>query len=162
MYPIGRNKTVFTTEIFDEAYKILWGDPYRKATRKFIFFIAAILIASFAFVFATHFPVFYLIPGLVFSVVILYYIIVKVPRNNKKKIYKQMAMGASEPWRSYVFYQDHVVVTFPDETTDEVKYDSFTSIYHGDKIILIYTTGKRNILLDKNGFIGDVPELLRK
>ena len=64
MYPIGRNKTVFTQEIFDEAYNILWGEPYRKATRKYILIFAAILIAGFAFMTAIHLPVFYLVPGL--------------------------------------------------------------------------------------------------
>ncbi len=162
MYPIGRNKTVFTKEIWDEAYKKLWDAPYRKSVRKFIYFIAVLFIVSFAFVFWGGLSPFYLISEVLFSGVILYYITIQIPHTNKTKLYKKMAMGAGEPWLSYVFCQDHVVVTFPNETTDEINSKEFTDIYHGKKIILIYTTGERNILLDKNGFIGEIPEFLRK
>lgn len=67
-----------------------------------------------------------------------------------------------DPWRSYVFYKDHVMVTFPNETTDECYYRDFTKIHHGDKIILVYTAGKRNLLFDKSRFIGEMPDFLKE
>lgn len=161
MYPV-KNKTVFTKEIWDEAYKKIWDAPYKKAIQKFLYIIAVLFIVSFVMVFGTGLPTFYLLTESFMIVVILFYIIVMIPRNNKKKMYKKMAMGANEAWRNYTFYQDHVTVYFPNESTDDVSYHDFTDIYYGNHIILIYTTGKRNILLDKNGFQGEIPAILKK
>lgn len=163
MYPIAKNKTLFTPEVFDEGYKKLWGAPYYKAIRKILYVIAAILILSIAFIIKTGMPIFFLVSEVFFIVVISAYILVVIPRKQKKKIFKKIGMGESgTPWRSYSFYEDHVVVDFPNGEKEDYPYTDVTEIYHGKNVILLYTNGNHNILIDKNAFTGEIPDFLKE
>lgn len=163
MYPIAKNKTTFTKEIFNEGYDRLYGVAYRNATRKFLYILAAILIASVTLILGLRLPLFYLATEGFFIVVMYAYILVILPRNYKKNIYKKLSRGCSDPnpWRSYDFYEDHFVIHFPNETTEECRYEDIESIYNGKNVYLIFTNGKYNALVDKSQFTGELPEIFK-
>ncbi len=163
MYPLAKNKTIFTKEIFDEGYDRLYGVPYRKAIRKFIGILLALLIVASVLIFILKLPIVYLLTEGIFIVFLILYILIILPGKNKKNIYKKLHAGCSEPdpWRNYDFYEDHFVIGFPDGTTESCNYQDIESIYKGKNVYGILTKGQHNALVDKNRFTGELPEILR-
>lgn len=163
MYPIAKNKTIFTPDIFDEGYKKLWRSVYYKSIRKILCIIAVILVASVLFIFNTGMPVFFLFSEFFFTAVISVYILWIIPKKQKQRLYKKLGMGENgTPWRSYSFYEDHVTVDFPNGETEDYPYDNISNIYNGRKILLLYTSkGNHNMLIDKKAFIGEIPAFLK-
>lgn len=162
MYPVAKNRTVFTPELFQEAYKELWAKPYFKSTRKLLYIVAAFFIVSLIYILSKGLPIIFLGTEVFFLVFILLYICVMTPRNLKKRIYKKMGVSATDAaYRDYAFYEDHMVVTFPDESSNTYKYSDIEHIYKGKNIFILYTNGENNVLIDKNAFDGALPEFLR-